>query len=117
MKTDESIVQLESLLEAWDLNEACLNQTDIEAIKRVLKELSLKDEEYNILKVTSEEIEEEQRRQIYELQRKIDKAISFEEKDWQIFYDECVEKGMEEEAIETALHNKKIGILRDEEEE
>lgn len=41
------------------------------------KELALKDEEYNILRVTSEQIEDEQRKEIYELQRKINKAIEY----------------------------------------
>ena len=54
--------------------------TDIQAIvdtktEQLQKEIELKDEEYNILKVTSEQIEEEQRRQIYELQLKIEKVI------------------------------------------
>lgn len=38
MTYEESVEQLESLIEAWQLNEADLNQTDIEAIKYLLKE-------------------------------------------------------------------------------
>lgn len=38
MTYEESVEQLESLIEAWQLNEADLNQTDIDAIKIILKE-------------------------------------------------------------------------------
>ena len=38
MNIDESTQQLESLTEAWQLNEADLNQTDINAIQILLKE-------------------------------------------------------------------------------
>lgn len=38
MTGEESVEQLKSLIEAWQLNEADLNQTDIEAIKTILKE-------------------------------------------------------------------------------
>ena len=38
MTSMESRRQLEELVEAWDLNEALLNQTDIDAIKSILKE-------------------------------------------------------------------------------
>lgn len=39
MNKEESIKQLEELIEAWNLNEALLNQIDIDAIKCLLKEL------------------------------------------------------------------------------
>ena len=38
MNREEYIEQLEELLEAWNLNEADLNQTDINAIKYMLKD-------------------------------------------------------------------------------
>ena len=38
MNFEESEEQLENLIEAWQLNEADLNQTDIDAIKIILKE-------------------------------------------------------------------------------
>lgn len=76
------------------------------------KELKMKDEEYNILKVTSEQIEEDQRREIYELQQRINKAL--EKMDTNIFYEES-------ESIETIVNrvNEKLNevkkILKDEE--
>ena len=39
MTIKESIEQMESLVEAWQLNEADLNQTDINAIKYLLKNI------------------------------------------------------------------------------
>ena len=45
MNIEESKQQLETLIEAWQLNEADLNQTDIEAIKCLLEE-NKKLEEY-----------------------------------------------------------------------
>lgn len=38
MNIEESVEQLEGLIEAWELNEADLNQTDINALKMILKE-------------------------------------------------------------------------------
>ena len=38
MNIKESIQQINELIEAWELNEACLNQTDIDAIKCLLKQ-------------------------------------------------------------------------------
>ena len=38
MTSKECEEQLKSLIEAWDLDEACLNQTDIEAIKHLMLE-------------------------------------------------------------------------------
>ena len=38
MSVEESIQQINELIEAWELNEACLNQTDIDAIKCLLKQ-------------------------------------------------------------------------------
>ncbi|MDO5003591.1 MAG: hypothetical protein Q4E39_05140 [bacterium] len=38
MTYEESVEQLENLIESWQLNEADLNQTDIDAIKVILKE-------------------------------------------------------------------------------
>ena len=38
MNIEESIQQINELIEAWELNEACLNQTDIDAIKCLLKQ-------------------------------------------------------------------------------
>ena len=38
MNSKECEEQLKSLVEAWDLDEACLNQTDIEAMKHLMLE-------------------------------------------------------------------------------
>ena len=38
MDFEESVEQLENLIESWQLNEADLNQTDIDAMKIILKE-------------------------------------------------------------------------------
>ena len=38
MNIKESIQQINELIEAWELNESCLNQTDIDAIKCLLKQ-------------------------------------------------------------------------------
>lgn len=38
MTIEESIKQLEDLIEDWDLDETELNQTDVNAIKKVLEE-------------------------------------------------------------------------------
>ena len=38
MNIKESIQQINELIEAWELNEVCLNQTDIDAIKCLLKQ-------------------------------------------------------------------------------
>ena len=38
MMSEESAEQLENLIESWQLNEADLNQTDIDAIKIILEE-------------------------------------------------------------------------------
>lgn len=56
--------------------------SDIQAIvdtktEQLKKEIELKDEEYNILKVTSEQYEEELKKEIYELNRTINKAKVF----------------------------------------
>lgn len=57
------------------------------------KELALKDEEYNILKITSQQIEEEQQREIYELRQKIDKSIKLiEETNLGFPYSDFIEK-------------------------
>lgn len=45
--------------------------------KLLKKQIEMLKEEYNILKVTSEQLEEEQQRQIYELLQKIEKVIDF----------------------------------------
>ena len=66
MNFEESIEQLENLIEAWQLNEADLNQTDIEAMKLLLKENEqlMKDIKYlfnalekNDTQMTSKEME------------------------------------------------------------
>lgn len=38
MNIKESMQQINKLIEAWELDEACLNQTDIDAIKCLLKD-------------------------------------------------------------------------------
>lgn len=60
---------------------------DVQAIvdtktEQLQKEISLLKEEYQVLKVTSEQIEEDQARRIYELQQKITKAIEYVNKPW-----------------------------------
>lgn len=55
--------------------------SDVKAIvdtktEQLQKEISLLKEEYQVLKVTSEQIEEDQARRIYELQQRIEKALS-----------------------------------------
>lgn len=45
MNEEESIQQIETLIEAWQLDEADLNQTDINAIKKMLdKNKQLKEQ-------------------------------------------------------------------------
>ena len=50
MNSKECEEQLESLVEAWQLNEADLNQTDIEAIKHLMLENQMQHNEINKLK-------------------------------------------------------------------
>ena len=45
MSSKECETQLNELLEAWDLDEATLNQTDIEAIKHLLLENQMQQDE------------------------------------------------------------------------
>lgn len=45
MNSKECEEQLKSLIEAWDLDEACLNQTDIEAIKHLMLENQMQQKE------------------------------------------------------------------------
>lgn len=45
MTSKECEEQLKSLVEAWDLNEACLNATDIEAIKHLMLENQMQHKE------------------------------------------------------------------------
>ena len=66
MSSKECEEQLESLVEAWQLNEADLNQTDIEAIKHLLLENEMQNTEIqrlkNCLKQANEVKDEEKRR-------------------------------------------------------
>ena len=50
MNLEESVEQLKSLIEAWQLNEADLNQTDINAIKTILKENKQLKDNWNELR-------------------------------------------------------------------
>ena len=50
MTYEESVEQLENLIEAWQLNEADLNQTDINAIKTILKENKQLKDNWNELR-------------------------------------------------------------------
>lgn len=69
MNKEEALKQINDLISDWDSNKAILNQTDINAIKVIVKELSMLEEEYKILVVTSKQLEDEQAREIYELKR------------------------------------------------
>lgn len=57
MNSKECEEQLESLVEAWQLNEADLNQTDIEAIKHLMLENQIQHNEINKLKHILDELE------------------------------------------------------------
>ena len=57
MNSKECEEQLESLVEAWQLNEADLNQTDIEAIKHLMLENQMQHNEINKLKHILDELE------------------------------------------------------------
>ena len=46
MNTEESIQQIETLIEAWKLDEADLNQTDINAMQSLLKENQMLKEKF-----------------------------------------------------------------------
>lgn len=69
MNKEEALKKINDLISDWDSNKAILNQTDINAIKVIVKELSMLEEEYKILVVTSKQLEDEQAREIYELKR------------------------------------------------
>lgn len=74
------------------------------------KELKMKDEEYEILRVTSEQIEEEQRREIYELQQRINKAIELLGNYKHYSVPEEAQNKENEEVVDNALK-----VLKDEE--
>lgn len=57
MNSKECEEQLESLVEAWQLDEADLNQTDIEAIKHLMLENQMQHNEINKLKHILDELE------------------------------------------------------------
>lgn len=66
MTYEESVEQLESLIEAWQLDEADLNQTDINAMQTLLKEneqlkiqISAREEEYRKLDETNKVLSQE----------------------------------------------------------
>ena len=66
MNKEESIQQIETLIEAWQLDEADLNQTDINAMQALLKEnkklkkqLEVGKEQYNDLIEEKEELQEQ----------------------------------------------------------
>lgn len=50
MTSKECEIQLKELIEAWDLDEASLNQTDIEAIKHLMLENQMQHKEISRLK-------------------------------------------------------------------
>ena len=86
--------------------------SDVQAIvdtktEQLQKEISLLKEEYEVLKKTSEQIEEDQAREIYELQQKITKAIEYVNKPWGLADPEDGEK---DHQYKTELLN----ILREE---
>lgn len=51
MTSKECEQQLKELLEAWDLDEACLNQTDINAIKHLLLENQMQHDSITKLRI------------------------------------------------------------------
>ena len=53
MSSKECETQLNELLEAWDLDEATLNQTDIEAIKHLLLENQMQQDVIISYKITN----------------------------------------------------------------
>lgn len=78
MNEKEVIEQLESLIEAWQLDEADLNQTDINAIKKMLdKNKQLKEQLEASEKARKEAIDE------------LIKGITFCENDSQGVYNKC----------------------------
>lgn len=71
MNSKECEVQLKELIEAWDLDEALLNQTDINAIKHLMLENQMQQD-----KITELRIQVSSREEVTnELQQRIDKAI------------------------------------------
>lgn len=50
MNIEESIQQIETLIEAWQLDEADLNQTDINAMQTLLKENKQLKDNWDIIK-------------------------------------------------------------------
>lgn len=58
MSVEESIQQIETLIEAWQLDEADLNQTDINAMQALLKENQKLEQALEENKQLKEEVEE-----------------------------------------------------------
>ena len=108
MNIEESIQQINELIEAWELNEACLNQTDIDAIKCLLKqnkELKQKylnavadyettmfeKEQLNSLVNSCQEEIRQLKKQLEEYQQELEKADSITQS--------CIFNGKEESKI------------------
>ena len=73
MNSKECEEQLKSLVEAWDLDEADLNQTDIEAIKHLMLENKMQQDKITELRTQISARETV----VDELQQRIDKAIEY----------------------------------------
>ena len=58
MSSRECEIQLNELIEAWELNEALLNQTDIEAIKHLLLENQIQQDVMVKYKLKTEKLED-----------------------------------------------------------
>lgn len=88
MTSKECEEQLESLVEAWRLNEADLNQTDIEAIKHLLLENKMQQDKITELRIQVsareevankyKEVIEEVRKMISELYDETDDTTLYE---------------------------------------
>ena len=79
MNIEESIQQINELIEAWELNEACLNQTDINAIKCLLKQnKELKQKYLNAVAdyETTMAEKEQLKKQVEQYQQELEKADS-----------------------------------------
>ena len=78
MSSKECEEQLESLVEAWQLNEADLNQTDIDAMKHLLLENQMQQDKIIELKIqvsAREEVANKYKKVIEEVREVINKMI------------------------------------------
>ena len=68
MNSKECEIQLKELIEAWDLNEALLNQTDINAIKHLMLENQIQQDTIKTQKLVIENLSERINRAIHKIQ-------------------------------------------------